>query len=68
MTGLWEAIPTPEGSQVVPVDDVIEHELGPDCVCGPEIEHIRPEDATCSRPGGYMTTHHSLDGREANET
>jgi len=43
---------------VVPVNDLIEHDLNDDCVCGPSVEFC---------DGGAVSTHHSLDGREAEE-
>jgi hypothetical protein len=44
---------------VIPTDDLIEHETdGDDCVCGPTIEMTE---------GGWLVTHHSLDGRERGE-
>jgi len=47
-------------THVVPVGDLIAHELSDACVCGPAEELIE-DDA-----GGYewLLTHHSLDGRE----
>lgn len=59
----WDAIPTPEGSQVVPVGDLIEHVIDGDCPCGPATEHLTAADGR----DAWMTVHHSLDGREANE-
>jgi hypothetical protein len=43
---------------VVPVDDLVEHDIGEDgdCVCGPDVEFR--ED------GEILYVHHSLDGRE----
>ena len=54
---------TEQDWHVVPVDDLIEHDASPDCICGPEAEPARREDGSI----GYVYTHHSLDGREAEE-
>lgn len=55
----WEVIDL-ASVHVVPEQgtDAITHDLDVDCVCGPDVEF------TDGRP---MVTHHSLDGREANE-
>jgi hypothetical protein len=46
--------------QVVPEQgsDEVLHDLDSDCICGPDV------DFSGLRP---LVTHHSLDGREANE-
>lgn len=43
---------------VVPVNDLVGHEDGEDCVCGPDTTFVE---------GGKVITHHSLDGREERE-
>lgn len=46
-----------------PLEDLVEHDLGEDCVCAPD-EKVEPA------PNGsrfWTFTHHSLDGREAAE-
>ncbi len=48
---------------VVPVGDLVEHETGDDCVCGPTAEPVEREDGSM----GYVGVHHSLDGRERHE-
>lgn len=49
---------------VVPVADLIEHiDIGDDCPCGPTVEPVEGDDGYI----GWLITHHSLDGREANE-
>lgn len=48
---------------VVPVDDVVDHHAGPDCVCGPRVEPVGRDDGTF----GWLYVHHSLDGREQHE-
>lgn len=53
----------PDTAHVVPLDDVIVHDFGPACPCGPT---PRPE----ARPDGtygWVVVHHSLDGREQHE-
>ena len=49
---------------VLPADDLVEHELGPRCACGPRDEPVVRQDGSI----GWVTVHHSLDGRERNET
>lgn len=48
---------------VVPVADVVEHELTGECPCGPRDEPVEREDGSI----GWVTVHHSLDGGEADE-
>ena len=49
---------------VYPANDIIEHVTeGDDCVCGPDLEAVERDDGSM----GWLTVHHSLDGREANE-
>lgn len=47
---------------VYPVNDLIDHdtERAEDCICGPAVEAVYREDGS----NGWVTTHHSLDGRE----
>lgn len=47
----------------VPVNDLIEHDLSPDCICGPECEAVERDDGSF----GWLYSHHSLDGRERHE-
>lgn len=56
-------LPNPNHLHTYPVGDVIEHELTPDCVCGPECVPIELDG------GGFNWhyRHHSLDGRELRE-
>lgn len=51
------------GVDVVPLDDLIVHELGDRCVCGPSVELQRDEDGA----DWWIHVHASLDGREAQE-
>lgn len=48
---------------VVPVNDLVEHEVSEDCVCVPTAEPVQREDGSM----GWLLVHHSLDGRELNE-
>lgn len=50
---------------VIPAGDLIPHEPGPNCVCGPEELVARTvEDGLVI---GRIQVHHSLDGREQDE-
>lgn len=40
---------------IVPVDDLIAHELDWDCICGPYREHLGK--------GSFLVAHHALDRR-----
>lgn len=42
-------------SHVIPLDDVIHHELSDDCACQPHIEYCDP---------GFVHTHNAWDGRQ----
>ena len=54
----------PQTVHVYPNNDLIEHNTdGGDCPCGPTSEPVFDADGAC----GWVITHHSLDGREANE-
>jgi hypothetical protein len=50
-------------ADVMPVDDLVAHEPGDACVCGPAVSLIEATE------GGtiWRLTHHSLDGREKRE-
>ena len=49
---------------VYPANDLIEHVTDSDeCACGPTSEPVERDDGST----GWLVTHHSLDGREANE-
>lgn len=45
-------------AHVVPRGDLIEHQADDDCACGPTSKPVE---------GGFVTVHHSLDGREQHE-
>lgn len=48
---------------VVPVGDLIEHELTDPCPCGPQDQSVIRDDGSM----GWVTVHASLDGRELSE-
>lgn len=45
---------------VHPVNDLVEHQLGEDCPCGPRTEPVMRDDGS----SGWLVVHSSLDGRE----
>ena len=49
---------------VVPRNDLVEHDVSDECVCGVKTEPVERDDGTI----GWLHVHHSLDGREATET
>jgi len=56
---MWVAISSgDEATHIIPQDDLIDHTLDPECVCGPEISDLGN--------GRWLYTHSSLDGREWN--
>ena len=61
-TWLCEGDPRNE-QHVIPINDLIDHELTDDCVCGPTAEAVKRDDGSV----GWLITHHSLDGREQHE-
>lgn len=58
----WPAQQTDDGAHVFPIDDLIQHAESDDCVCGSTSEYVAGEQGS-----GWLTTHHSLDGREQRE-
>lgn len=53
-----------ETYHVYPVNDLVEHDTdGGDCPCGPTTEPVVRDDGSM----GFVTVHHSLDGREHHE-
>lgn len=54
---------------VIPQDDVIDHEVGDDCICGPDFELLSRVDHRWVpvEPYRWLVMHHSLDGREMRE-
>lgn len=65
MSGGWIELElnSPVALHALPVDDLIQHEAAPDCVCSPTEEAVFREDGS----NGWLLVHHSLDGREASE-
>jgi hypothetical protein len=55
---MWSVVETPSEVHVLPFnDDIVEHELSDECICGPTQElYVR-----------WLVTHHSLDNREKDE-
>lgn len=49
---------------VTPTNDLIEHTTTEDCVCVPTPQRVEREDGS----DGWLYVHHSLDGRELEET
>jgi len=45
---------------VIPHADLIEHTATDDCPCGPHDRPVNRDDGSV----GWVTVHHSLDGRE----
>lgn len=52
---LWRLFGERDEMHVVPVDDLVAHELENDCVCGPYIEFLGGQD--------FLVAHEALDGR-----
>jgi hypothetical protein len=52
-----------ETLHVLPVADVVEHELSDECICGPETRPVERDDGSI----GWVCVHHSLDAREQRE-
>ena len=50
-------------AHVVPLGDLIEHDLTDDCMCGPRQQLVKIADGS----DGWLVVHHSLDGREEQE-
>lgn len=49
---------------VLPAEDLIDHERTDDCPCGVTVEPVTRDDGSI----GWIHIHHSLDGREHDET
>ena len=61
--GWWSTEVDDANIHTHPHDDLIEHDLHGDCVCLPKVEAIERSDGTIV----FLTHHHSIDGREAQE-
>lgn len=59
-TAKWAAFRTDQGSEVIPIDDVVGHEVGEDCACMPAVELLKADDGS----DRWMVTHEAWDGRE----
>lgn len=64
---MWRSQPTDDGCHVVPVNDIVEHELSEDCECGPEVLYINPDTGVPFSSGGRLVTHNAADQREKDE-
>ncbi len=56
-----------DATHVVPINDLIEHDSDTNalsCICQPELELVPCDDGTTAA----LIVHHSLDGRELEET
>lgn len=53
---------TDMGYDVVPVNDLLDHDVDGTCVCGPESRLVKSESGD-----RWITVHNSLDGRELRE-
>jgi len=54
----------PDGNvHTYPCNDVIEHDINPDCICGPDVTRVTRDDGS----DGWFYVHHALDGREFRE-
>lgn len=51
----WKLHDERDEMHIVPVDDLVAHELENDCVCGPYIEFLGGQD--------FLVAHEALDGR-----
>ncbi|HEY9354190.1 MAG TPA: hypothetical protein VIP28_13100 [Nocardioides sp.] len=47
-------------AHVMPVNDLVGHDVADDCVCGPRTEIVIRKDGS----SGWLIVDHSLDGRE----
>lgn len=52
-----------DSAHVIPLDDLITHEVTEDCVCGPIIKPVERRDGSI----GWLISHNSLDNREKSE-
>jgi hypothetical protein len=52
-----------ETIDLIPTADVMEHQTGPGCICGPHVVLFERRNGSI----GHYYMHHSLDGREHDE-
>ena len=50
-------------AHVMPVNDLVTHDVDDDCICGPSTQIVIRDDGS----SGWVIVHHSLDGREQQE-
>jgi hypothetical protein len=60
---VWAPVPIDNNVHVVPLNDLIDHDLTDTCTCGPNDQAVIRDDGSI----GWVTIHHSLDGREQAE-
>jgi hypothetical protein len=60
---VWVRVTLDNSLHVVPVNDLIEHDLNDSCTCGPQDQAVISDDGSVD----WLTVHHSLDGREQHE-
>lgn len=53
----------PDELHVLPVADLVDHELSEECICGPKVSAVFREDGS----NGWVVNHWALDRREATE-
>lgn len=58
----WAVLEGDEAVHVIPDNDAVHHTEHA-CPCGPSDEPVKRDDGSV----GWLTVHHSLDGREASE-
>ena len=58
----WVLYDLPDEVHVAPKDDLYDHELITDCLCGPVVEFVDPETGITN--ARTFVSHESLDGRE----
>lgn len=63
---MWTTEMIPGACHVTPVNDIIQHTLSDDCICGPRVEWINP-DTGSPYANGCLVIHNSADQREAFE-
>lgn len=59
--GKWGVFPLDDYTyyHVIPLNDLIEHELTEDCICGPAVTMLAGAEGDC-----WQISHPALDGRE----
>ena len=62
-TPRWAVERADDGVHVVPIGDLIGHDLTDACACGTRTDPVERDDGSI----GWVIVHNSLDGREATE-